>query len=310
MPDTQKYHWTESRRSGRLARVRSRAGVEMTGLHAPADGQAPLLLCLHGLSGNLGTSFVVDFLSAPELEGVHLLTVESSAHGNIAMARRGDPPRYSLGGSAFEIFDECIGDLAAWVDYAASKTRGPIILLGHSLGAAKVVRYQAETADPRVRGLVLASAADLKGAFWAMHGDASATRFMDEARAMLRRGEGRALMGEDCVVGLLKQRISAATFIDRFEDGKPSDVFDFFGRGSIRAFDDLAKVTLPLLALYGSSGEIVGGGDVARALSLLEQRAARCPAFSSAIVPGNHWYLGSEPLVAQTIAAWLAGLAS
>lgn len=292
-------------RSGHLVRVVSAQGVELSGFHAPAAEDAPLLLCLHGLSGGLDTSFVFDFLDTPALQACHILSITCSGHGNIAMSRAGSPLRYRLDGSAFEAFGDCVPDLAAWVDHAAQYTRGPIILLGHSLGASKVVHYLSQTADPRVGGLVLASAPDLKGAFIALHGAERFHDFLVQARAMVAKGQGRSLMSEDCVIGLLRQRVSAQTLLDRFDEGRAADTFDFYGRGAQAAFQDWRRITSPVLAVYAANGEIVGPEGVEAALATLRQQAHAEMDFESLVVPGNHWYMGAEALVAEAIAQWV-----
>jgi len=298
---------TTAPRSGRLVRVRTAQHVELTGFFSPAPGErAPLLISLHGLSGNFDTSFTFDFLQSADLAGIHLLSVGCSGHGNIAMSRVGETPAYRLTGSAFEYFDDCVPDLAAWMDFASDAQAGPIVLMGHSLGASKVLRYTAVTGDPRVRGLVLASAADLRGAFFALHGEDKAAAFLAQARSLVNAGQGRTLMGEDCVLGLLRQRISAQTLLDRFEEGQPADTFDFHGRQSAQAFRDLSAVTAPLLALYGSEGEIVGSAGVRGALELLRSHARSAASFNSAVLGGNHWYMGHEDEAAAVIADWVA----
>lgn len=306
MNDTKNSPAASRGRPGHLVRVVSDQGMELSGFHAPAASDAPLLLCLHGLSGGLDTSFVFDFLSSPSLEGSHLLTITCSGHGNIAMARAGDPLAYRLGGSAFEYFADCIPDLAAWVDYAAAHTSGPIILLGHSLGASKVAHYLAQTQDPRVQGLVLGSAPDLKGAFIALHGAERVQAYLAQARSMIDAGRGNSLMDEACVIGLLRQRVSAQTLIDRFGEGKAADTFDFYGREPGAAFQDLARIGVPVLAIYGHQGEIVGPGGTEQALALLRQHAVRAPSFDSLLVPANHWYMGAERQAADGIAQWMA----
>ncbi|MET4577041.1 alpha/beta hydrolase [Ottowia thiooxydans] len=294
-------------RAGHLVRVISPSGVEMCGFHTRARSDAPLLLCLHGLSGHLDTSFVFEFFKTTSpLSTFHVLSIASSGQGNISMARQGHLLEYRLGGSAYERFEESVGDLATWIDYATKCTSGPIILLGHSLGASKVTHYLAQTQDARVKGLVLASAPDLKGAFVALHGKQRFENFMAEARAKVAQGEGRSLMGEDCVIGLLRQRVSAQTLLDRFEEASAADTFDFFGRESSTAFLALEQVTTPILAVYGQHGEIVGESGTASALGLLKKKAVRAASFESLIVAGNHWYMGAEAALATELARWAA----
>jgi hypothetical protein len=106
------------------------------------------------------------------------------------------------------------------------------------------------------------------------------------------------------VIGLLKQRISAGTVLDRFEAGKPADQFDFYGRGSTTAFRDLSAVDRPILVIYCKVGELVGPNGVDTAIETLRRRAVRAPAFESLVVDGGHWYMGWEDDAMGTLLRW------
>jgi pimeloyl-ACP methyl ester carboxylesterase len=60
------------------------------------------------------------------------------------------------GGSGWENLADAIRDVAAWITVAAGMAAAGVILVGHSSGAQRVLLYQAEHGDPRVRGIVLA----------------------------------------------------------------------------------------------------------------------------------------------------------
>jgi pimeloyl-ACP methyl ester carboxylesterase len=61
------------------------------------------------------------------------------------------------GGSCFEDFDQSIHDIRGWVDYADSLGTKGIVLAGHSQAVAKVLNYQIEHNDIRVKALIAAS---------------------------------------------------------------------------------------------------------------------------------------------------------
>lgn len=297
----------QTKRLGRLVRVNTGQKYELTGFYAPADfAGAPTILYTHGLSGSFETNFIFNLLDLPGIERFNLLSTTSSGHGNIATTRRGDPALFKLTGSAFEIFTDCVSDLTAWVDFAAAQSDGPVILFGHSLGSSKVTHYQAQTGDSRVAGLVLASASDVTGGFMDNVGRDKVPAFLDAARELLAAGRPQAIMPEDCVIGLLKQRISAATMLDRFESGKPADQFDFYGRDSKSAFRDLAEIDKPIFAIYCKTGELVGPSGVDAAIETLGQRAEMCPSFESLVVGGNHWYMGYEDEAMGGLLRWAA----
>lgn len=292
-------------RMGQLVRVTTAQKAELTGFYAPADRRdAPTIVYTHGLSGSFDTNFMYTLLATPGVEEFNILSTTSTGAGNIATTRRGEPPVYRLTGSAFEVFSDCIHDLNAWLDYAAQRSTGPVILWGHSLGASKVTHYLGTTGDKRIKGLVLASPSDVTGGFMDNVGHANFPVLLKEAEELVHAGRPEALMHDKCVIGLLKQRISAGTVIDRFEDGKPADVFDFYGRGSSTAFKDLARISQPILVLYCETGELVGPKGVQEAIEVIRQKAVQCPKVESVIVGGNHWYMGHEHKAMSSLLNW------
>ncbi|HEY5899263.1 MAG TPA: alpha/beta fold hydrolase [Burkholderiales bacterium] len=295
----------QTKRLGSLVRVTTAQKYELTGFYAPADrAGAPTILYTHGLSGSFETNFIFNLLDLPGIERFNVLSTTSSGHGNIATTRRGEPPLFRLTGSAFEVFADCVPDLAAWVDFAAKRSKGPVILFGHSLGSSKVTHYYAQTGDPRIAALVLASASDVTGGFMDNVGREKVPGFVQKARELVQAGRPEAIMPDDCVIGLLKQRISAATVLDRFEAGALADQFDFYGRGSSSAFQDLAKIDKPIFAIYCKTGELVGSLGVEGAIKMLKQRAVKCPSFDSLVVSGNHWYMGHEDEAMGGLLRW------
>jgi pimeloyl-ACP methyl ester carboxylesterase len=294
-----------TRRLGQLVRVTTQKGAELTGFYAPADKDGlPTLIYTHGLSGSYDTNFNYNLLDLPDPQAFNILLTTSTGHGNIATTRRGDPPAMRLTGSAFEVFTDCVADLKAWIDFASVRREGPIVLWGHSLGASKVTHYLAETSDPRVRALALASPSDVPGGFSDNVGLDKVPGFIAMARAHVAAGQPEKLMPDDCVIGLLRQRISAGTLLDRFADDVPADVFDFYGRGSRRAFQDLAKIDRPIFVLYCKTGELVGPRGVDVAIQTIREKAVSAPTVEGLVVGGNHWYVGFEDEAMSGLIRW------
>lgn len=292
-------------RMGYLVRVETSLGYELTGFYAPADKpNAPTILYTHGLSGSFDTNFNYNLLSNTSASRFNILLSTSSGTGNISTTRRGDPRLYRLTGSAFEIFEDCVPDLGAWMDFASEQGSGPVILWGHSLGSSKVTYYLASTNDERVAGAVLASPSDVTGGFMDNVGAKNVPGFLQQARDLVAEGQASTLMPEACTIGLLKQKISAGTMVDRFENGKEADCFDFYGRQSSTAFKALAKVTKPLMIIYCETGELVGPNGVEVAVETLRQKAENSPRVDALIVGGNHWYMGHEDKAMNALLEW------
>ncbi len=291
-------------RLGRLVRVTTSTEAELTGFYAPADkSDAPTLIYFHGLSGDFDTNFIFHMLAQTKAARLNILSTQSTGHGNIATTRRGTPSVYKLTGSALETFSDCVHDIGAWVDLAARCSAGPIILMGHSLGASKVPHYMARIHDERVKAVVLCSPSDNPGGYEASVGSKRFQEFLELARELVDAGDARKLMPDDCTIGLLKQRVAAGTFLDRFEKGKPADAYDYFDRGSEQAFKDFETITAPVFVLYADAGELVGESGSQGAVDLLRQRT-RAPSFDHLIVTGGHWYFGSEDKAMGAILTW------
>ncbi len=184
-------------------------------------------------------------------------------------------------------------DIAAWIGFAEHLGYSRVALVGHSAGWASVGRYQADSKDQRVAGLVFASPAVGPSAV------ADDPQLLAQAKKLVDEGAGDDLLR-------LPHRsfpsfISAATHLDIITT--PREYTDFFGTQTPNPA--ITRVTCPILAFFGSKGDI--GGE--KALNLLKssvQRLSHGPRRVETTVIGNgdHEYVGEEAQVAQTIARW------
>jgi pimeloyl-ACP methyl ester carboxylesterase len=191
-----------------------------------------------------------------------------------------------LAGGGWERFDESPHDVAAWITFTASLGFERIVAIGHSLGALKVAHYQALRQDPRVVGLVSASAAIRA---WQVNPEllALAEQLEAEGRAndLLPWGSSRAGAGTH----------SAATFLNRVRTG-----LDQFGLDDPDAA--IGKIRCPVLAFFGT---VQDTGDEAD-LELIRRNAKAAARVDTAIVEGaDHVYTNRESAVAQVILEWL-----
>lgn len=139
-----------------LVATRSRDGFLLEGVViAPkATAVAAKLVWIHGV--------YAAFYAPPGLEvcrslaeaGVTCVIGNTRGHNVGAWIRKADG-RVVLAGGAWEVFADCVHDIAGWIEFVAVDQ---VVLAGHSLGARKVTLYQAREEDRRVMGLVLAVA--------------------------------------------------------------------------------------------------------------------------------------------------------
>ncbi len=209
--------------------------------------------------------------------------------GNVLGERFGKRIR---GGGYWGVASDEVRDLGAWIDFAERVGFKHVVLVGHSAGWAAVREYMAERQDPRVVGIVLAS-----GTVDPQTGPIDRQQ-LAEARQMMAAGR------PDDLVRLPNRPfpsfVSAATFLDIANE--PPQLNDFFGMRSANA--GVTRITCPLLAFYGTRGDVGREGDLQRLRSALA-RLPHHPALETAIIRnGDHMYTGEEAQVAQTIASW------
>ena len=196
------------------------------------------------------------------------------------------------------------------MEYAAALpgVRG-VLLVGHSLGAIKVGRYAATRQDPRVLGVVAASAPGRTRS--------ADPALLEQAQRLVADGRGRDLLpwGSTTVGG---GTMSAASYLDRWRDGGAG--FDVYGlrpaapgahsadgaAPTASAAPLASRIRVPLFALYGSEEAWVGG---AAELEAIKRNATDAPRVDTRFVQGaDHSYLGHETEVADQLTTWTATL--
>jgi len=212
--------------------------------------------------------------------------------GNVAGYRMGKRIR---GGGYWGVASEEVRDLAAWIEFVSGQGFKQVLLVGHSAGWSAVRRYQAETQDSRVVGLVLASGA-VRGDSDPLDADQ-----LSEARRLLAGGEGDALIRDP--KRSFPSYTSAATVLDIAN--APPDLQDFFGVQTQTQHPGVTRINCPLLAFFGTRGD-VGNEEELEVLKSSIKRQARGPSRVDTVMIQNadHMYTGEEAQVAQTIADW------
>lgn len=223
--------------------------------------------------------------------GVATLSVNTRMHdlGTSTTHRKG---RRIRGGGYWGIPSEQDLDIAAWIDFAEARGYPRVVLAGHSAGWAAVAAYRVRTQDSRVVGMVLAS-----GTAQAME-PLRDRKVLDKARALVAAGLGDELI--PLPNRSFPSYISAAT-LD--QANTPPAQLDFFGLRSQEA--GVTRLTCPLLAFYGTRGDVGSQAD----LDVIKSAPARLSvpglAVETHLIEGaDHMYTGEEAQVAAVISDW------
>jgi pimeloyl-ACP methyl ester carboxylesterase len=261
----------------------------------PSSPSKPLaIIWVHGWGANFYTPTYVGIGRELAARGFPAISVNTRMHdiGNVE--------KYTLlgkrvrGGGYWGITSEDARDIGAWIDYAQELGYSRVVLVGHSAGWASVARYEADSQDRRVAGLVFAS--PCVGCL----PKPDDPQVFAQAKKLVDEGQG------DDLIRLPRRSypsfISAATQLDM--DNTPRQYVDFFGTQTSDAA--ITKVNCPVLAFYGSKDDIGGEKDLGLLTSSVRRLANGPVSVDTAMIGnGNHEYVGEEAQVAQVIARWI-----
>jgi pimeloyl-ACP methyl ester carboxylesterase len=247
------------------------------------------VIWVHGLTGKFYAPTEILISRSLAAEGYTVVSGNNRGHDFGARIRRTDGESI-LAGGGWERFDESPHDVDAWIAFAASLGFERVVVIGHSLGALKAAHYQALRQDPRVAGLVAASAA-LPAARPNPEMVKLAERMEAEGKGqdLLPWGSSRAGAGTH----------SAATFLNRVRTGMDQHGLD--------ATDPaIGMIRCPVLALFGTVQDTGTEDD----LAMIRRHAKTAERVDTAMIEGaDHVYTGRESAVARVIADWLGTIA-
>jgi alpha-beta hydrolase superfamily lysophospholipase len=296
---------------GELVRTFTEDGLELQGLFCPpiaANTNGIVLLHIHGFTGNFYEPRFVDYIAERVVKrGYAFLTVNTRGHDYLSgFIRKTDSGlTYVRIGGAYDLLEDCIFDIKAWIDFLQGRGYSRVILEGESLGTLKTVFYQHQTQDERVRGIVLISPVDHIGLQRIAIGDKH-DEAINIARQMIEHGKSDELMPK-AYCPLWQFSISAKTYINAFGPNTKSGIFNLHDPNA--RFEELLTIKCPILVTYGTVREAVVDNKVEEALSIIEQRAISSKRCDTTIIrDAPHDYLGQEEELSEAIGKWIAAI--
>jgi pimeloyl-ACP methyl ester carboxylesterase len=260
----------------------------------PAISARPFaVIWIHGWGANFYSPTYVAIGRALAARGLTTISVNTRMHdiANVQQYRWGKRVR---GGGYWGVPSEQVRDLKAWLDFAETQGFPRAVLVGHSAGWAAVRAYLAEQRDPRVVGMVLASGQAQPGS------TAADPQLIEQATRFVNSGQGDELLR-------LPNRsfpsfVSAATFLDDYRT--PPDILDFFG---VRIGNPaVARVRCPILAFYGTRGDVGNEAELQVLKSAIERQTNGPRQVTVAMIQdADHMYTGEEQQVARIISDWI-----
>lgn len=190
--------------------TKTASGIEFTGMLFEAVSSKKLILHIHGMSGDM---YVNSYYPAmhdyyPQ-NGWSFLAVEHRGTHSITQFNTDNGVRNI--GNAYEIFEDSVYDIKAWIAKAQELGYEEIWLQSHSLGPSKVTYYMNIVQDNPVNGLIWLSPADMIGLVSDPEGKKDHEICIKEAQELVDSNKGNQLLSRD-LWGYM--RLSASTYIN------------------------------------------------------------------------------------------------
>jgi alpha/beta superfamily hydrolase len=249
-------------------------------------------LILHGVGGNFYSSKLLEFLADRIGQlGVATLRVNTRGHDSLSICWTSTGPIRQ--GAMYEVVDQCRYDVAAWVGLLRERGFLRLVLLGHSLGAIKVIYSQAFDAASEVKAVVACSAPRLS--YSAFMNSESQPRFFESvtaAREQIDKGQPEAIIQSKFPFPMV---ITAASFLDKYGPDERYNILKFVDR-----------VPCPLLVTYGELELDRGGIAFAGMPEAVVSRRRPDQSLKAVTIPGaDHVYSGVFDRLAAEVTAWM-----
>jgi pimeloyl-ACP methyl ester carboxylesterase len=273
---------------GRLVSVEAGDGLCLNGFCIRGAGEERAgIVWLHGFG--VGYDLPECVVLGRELAALGFCFVSGNlrGHDGAAVGWRRTNDRYQVvpTGSWWEVFEESVMDVAAWVGHARSLGLETLVLAGHSFGAVHAVYYMSRIEEHGVDGLALISPS-----FGLRHLDPEVAKL---AEAMLKENRGTELLPKGSWPrGFGTDTVSAQTYASWWRVA-PS----LFGP----ARTCFADIRCPVLITYGATGDVGNKAEIdylaglATSVSSLEWKI---------LADVHHRYAGGEAALAAAIAEW------
>jgi pimeloyl-ACP methyl ester carboxylesterase len=283
-----------------LVQTTTRDGVRLDGTYQAPErpGGAGLgadAFCLvHGTGGSFYSSTLFDDLAEALLAlGCGVLRVNTRGHDLMSSASTPRGPRRL--GAAYEVVDECRHDLSAWAAWLRDRAGPRVGLVGHSLGAVKVLYALAH--EPGVSAACALALSPPRLSYSSFRAGARAAEFLEtfgRAQALVSAGEPDALLDVRLPLPFV---VTAGGYVEKYGPDERYNYLRFAGR-----------LPCPTLFTFGSAEveqniAFRGAPEEVRAL------AGRHPDLGVEIIPGaDHFYTGVRDELIAGLVDWLKRL--
>lgn len=235
-------------KKNQLLQAATSDGLYLHGYYVPSDNKKIAVLHIHGFEGNFyENKFVHALINELEEKGIGFLTVNTRGNGRNTDFNTVDGKIVRVG-AQYELLEEANLDITAWLKYLLNEGYEEIVLMGHSLGTIKVVRYlyEGELKD-KVNKLILLAPFDRKGFFVSQNKDLD--EMLKIAQTKINEGKEEEIVPPEFGEG----PTSFKTFVSWYRQDEYGRMFEFLSPDY--DFPKLRGINVPTKIIVGSKDD-------------------------------------------------------
>jgi pimeloyl-ACP methyl ester carboxylesterase len=270
----------------------------------PSHVKRKALIWVHGLTSTFyGNKVLLNALAKKSVEeGIVCASFNTRGHDMITGVRIADSTqekgyRHGMGGAGYEVFEECIDDIAGVINFLEEKGIEEVILLGHSTGANKVSYYAATQKDNRIKGVVLGS--PLSDRYGPGFDKEKLNDDIQMMKELINSGKGDGL-----VLGKTFFPLTPKRFLSLVTPG-PEDQMGYGEHPPSLPY--VSSITVPMFVLLGSKDEYLDRA-AEEVLKVFKQVSNSSSYNQELLINAFHSYNGMEDYVADKILSWIINL--
>lgn len=288
---------------GSLVKTITSDGLELAGFWEDAKSDVAVFHS-HGTAGDFYTHKFIG-VEAERLakDGISFLTANNRGHDVFADIRKydGENVDWTQIGGAYEIFEDSLLDIGAWVEFLSTRGVKKIILQGHSLGPNKNIYYQYKKQDTRVISFIHLSPQNDAGLMRRKFGQAKYEEVNRMIHKKLQEGKGREILPDEFIEMC---PISVQGYSGYFIEDGAGNLFPYHNSQNPN-WKIVQSINEPQLLIFGQKDPYITP-SVTDAVTIFRSKAKSNLLFTSKIIDdASHSFLGYETKLVDEIIAWI-----
>ena len=262
--------------------------LEPTRPAQPSDSAIDAFVIVHGSGGNFYRSGL-ERASRLRDAGYAVAVVNTRGHDVVA-----SHTQEAFIGNAYDVWDDCRYDLDATIGLVAERGYSKICILGISIGATKVVYYQAKVHDPRVAGVIAFGPVNTSHKWFSASEEGEEhEKICRTAKELVDAGQPDALMQVD----FPNQHavFSAAVYLDRHGPGERYHLLPVVN-----------DVECPLFILAGTEENLIRHRGFAQAM--FDEAAGNPNVVLKLVQDATHGFSGMDDEFVDSVLEWAKDL--